>query len=148
MVELIEKFRLTGMRILQYGFDGDPRENWHHPNNHTKNCVVYTGTHDNNTVVGWFTKETTSQQKKNLSKYLGRKIPACNIHWRLIQAAMSSAANTAIIPMQDILGLGENSRMNWPATTAVNWSWRLTKDQITTDITARLRDLTGIYGRD
>ena len=144
---LIEKFHLPGMRIIQYAFDGDPEQNSHHPANHIKNCIVYTGTHDNNTIKGWFTNEATRQQKKNLFRYLGQKIPTSKIHWRLIQLAFDSVANTAIIPMQDVLGLDEKARMNRPAAMKANWSWRLTKNQITPEITTRLRNLTKIYGR-
>jgi 4-alpha-glucanotransferase len=109
--------------------------------------VVYTGTHDNNTSRGWFEKEAKPEEKRRLARYLGREIAAKEVHWELVRLAMMSVANTAIIPMQDILGLGEQSRMNRPAKKDGNWKWRLLPDQLTPSLAERLLEMTEIYGR-
>jgi len=145
--EIIHKFGFPCMRVLQFGFDGDAKKNPHILHNHIENCVVYTGTHDNNTIRGWFSKEAKPKQKKRLFDYLGREVSANQIHWNLIRLAMSSVARIAIIPMQDILGLGEKARMNRPATAKGNWRWRLRPGQITATVAKKLKDLTKIYGR-
>jgi 4-alpha-glucanotransferase len=108
---------------------------------------VYTGTHDNNTVRGWFENETTPQDKQRLFLYLGSKVPAEQLHKALIRLAMMSVANTVIIPMQDILGLGEEARMNRPSTTMGNWGWRLLPNQLTSSHAEMLLELTYTYGR-
>jgi len=145
--EIISKFAFPCMRVLQFGFDGDANKNPHILHNHIENCVVYTGTHDNNTIRGWFSKEAKPKQKKRLFNYLGREVSAKEIHWHLIRLAMSSVARIAIIPMQDVLGLGEKARMNCPATAKGNWRWRLQQGQLTATVARKLKDLTRIYGR-
>jgi len=145
--QIIDKFGFPCMRVLQFGFDGDAKKNPHILHNHIENCVVYTGTHDNNTIRGWFSKEAKPEQKKRLFDYLGRKVSTKEMHWHLIRLAMSSVARIAIIPMQDVLGLGQEARMNRPATTKGNWMWRLRPGQITTAVAGKLGDLTRIYGR-
>jgi len=146
--DLIGKFGFACMRVLQFGFDGDAKKNPHILHNHIENCVVYTGTHDNNTIRGWFGKEAEPEQKKRLFNYLGRKVSAKEIHWLMIRLAMSSVARIAIIPMQDVLGLGREARMNRPATVRGNWRWRLRPGQITTAVAHKLGDLTRLYGRN
>lgn len=147
VIALIEKFQLPCMKILQFAFGGDSVTNSHCLHNHVKNCVVYTGTHDNNTIRGWFEKEAKPKQKKKLFDYLGRKVPASQVHWELIRLAMSSVGNLTIIPIQDVLGLGEQGRMNRPGTVEGNWSWRLRPNQITTPTIRKLAKLTQTYGR-
>lgn len=145
--EFIEKFGLMCMRVLLFAFDGDIAKNLHCPHNHVENSIVYTGTHDNNTIEGWFEKEAKPEQKKKLFDYLGRKVSAGQIHWELIQLAMSSVGRVVIIPMQDVLGLGERARMNRPATVRGNWRWQLLAGQTRAVIARRLGKLTEIYGR-
>jgi len=145
--EAIARLRLASTKVLQFAFEGDSAGNTHCPHNHGRNCVVYTGTHDNNTARGWFRKEATSQQKKRLFEYLGRKVPSALIHQAFIQLAMSSVAKIAIIPMQDVLGLAEQARMNRPATAVGNWSWRLYPGQITASTTKKLARMAETYGR-
>ena len=135
------------MRVLQFGFGGNLARNPHFPANHIKNSIVYTGTHDNNTALGWFTKDATALQKKNLFACLGRKVPAHQINWEFIKLALSSVANLAIIPVQDILGLGEAARMNRPAITRGNWQWRLELGQLTPQISKKIAKLTQISRR-
>jgi len=145
--EIIHKFGFPCMRVLQFGFDGDANKNPHILHNHIENCVVYTGTHDNNTARGWFSKEAKPEQKKRLFDYLGREVSAKEIHWHLIRLAFSSVAGIAIIPMQDVLGLGEKARMNLPGTIKSNWRWRMQPEQLTAPVAKKLKDLTRIYGR-
>ncbi len=146
--EMIGKFGFPCMKVLQFAFDGDFSSNPHILHNHTENCVVYTGTHDNNTARGWFSKEATSGQKRSLFDYLGHRIPANQIHWALARLAMSSVGKIAVIPMQDVLGLGAEARMNRPALSKGNWKWRLRPKQLTPALTKKLRDLSCLYGRD
>ena len=144
--DLMAMFSIPGMRVLQFGFDGDPK-NPHAPAAISEDVVLYTGTHDNNTVRGWFENEASREDKRRLSQYLGREVPAANVHLEVIRLAMMSVANTAIIPMQDILGLGGEARMNKPAKKPGNWRWRLKQDQLTDSIKMQLREMTEIYGR-
>lgn len=143
----IEKHRLMGMRVLQFGLDGNLAQNPHFPANHKKNVVVYTGTHDNNTAVGWFAKDATAAQKNVLFACLGRKVPTGQINWELIKLAFASVANLAIIPVQDILGLGESARMNRPGTIKGNWQWRLGRGQVKPQISKKLAKLTSASHR-
>ncbi len=146
--EVIEKYGLTTMRVLQFAFDGAPSSNPHLPHNHIENCIVYTGTHDNNTTRGWFVKEATRTQKKRLSEYLGQKVSSAQINWQLIRLAMSSVARLSIIPVQDLLGLPGSARMNRPAASKGNWLWRLRPGELSTIVSSKLRKLTQIYARD
>lgn len=139
---LMERLHLRGMRVLLFAFDGDSLRNPHHPCNHTRNSVVYTGTHDTNTVRGWFDREAGTQQKAYLYKCLGREIAAAAVPAELARLAMNSVAELVIIPMQDVLGLGAEARMNRPGTTKNNWTWRLRSDQITPDKIQKLSSLT------
>jgi len=147
--ETMRRYRLPGMRVLLFAFGEDFPNGAFLPHNHVKNCLVYTGTHDNNTIRGWFETEATSETRANLLKYLGDRanVTAERIHWELIRLAMMSVADTAVIPMQDLLGLGTEARMNNPSRPAGNWHWRLGEDPIKPKLTGRLRDMTRIYGR-
>jgi len=145
--EAISKYGLAGMRVLQFGFDGDSTKNPHYPHNHIENCLVYTGTHDNNTTRGWFGTEATPQQKKRLSDYVGHEVSDKTVHHELIRLAMASVAKAAIIPMQDLLGLSAEARMNHPAKTKGNWQWRMQKGQTTAALARELKNITDTYGR-
>ncbi|MEE4363741.1 MAG: 4-alpha-glucanotransferase, partial [Desulfotignum sp.] len=109
--ECMEKFQLPGMRVLQFAFGDDFPNSAFLPHHHVRNCVVYTGTHDNNTIRGWFEQELTDQAKARLQRYMGKHISAENIHRQMIRLAMMSVADTVIIPLQDILGLGPDARL-------------------------------------
>jgi 4-alpha-glucanotransferase len=144
--ELMGRFQLPGMRVLLFAFGGDVAKNSYAPHNHVRDCVVYTGTHDNNTVRGWFDSEATPEDRQRLSRYVGRTATE-NVHWDVIRLALMSVANVVIIPMQDILGLGSDARMNQPATAKGNWAWRLLPGQLGPDTAERLLDMVEIYGR-
>jgi len=145
--EIIHRFELPGMKVLLFAFDEDLPTNPYIPHNLPRKCVLYTGTHDNNTTRGWFEREATPEIKERLFRYLGREVSADRVHWELIRLAMMSVANMVIFPMQDILGLGEEARMNRPATTKGNWQWQLLLEQLTPSIADKLRGMTEIYGR-
>ncbi|MFA7198790.1 MAG: 4-alpha-glucanotransferase [Methanoculleus sp.] len=145
--EMMGHFGFPGMKILTFGFAGDVAKNPHAPHNITKNCVAYTGTHDNNTVRGWFEHETSEEQKNLLFRYIGGSVSADETHRILIRLAMLSPANTVIIPMQDILALGEEARMNRPGTMEGNWEWRLRPEQAGEEGIREFAEVTGIYGR-
>ncbi|KAK2655954.1 hypothetical protein Ddye_009006 [Dipteronia dyeriana] len=147
VVQLRKSIGAPGMVVLQFGFGSDA-ENPHLPHNHECNQVVYTGTHDNDTIRGWW-DSLKHEEKYNVLKYLSIT-EENDIPWALIQASLSSVAQTAIIPMQDILGLGSSARMNIPATQFGNWSWRIPSsmsfDNLETQAT-KLRDMLSMYGR-
>lgn len=145
--EVMNRFGFPGMRILQFAFGEDQPNHPYLPHNFIPNTVVYTGTHDNNTVRGWFENETTSQEKKRIFRYLGREVSSEQLPIELIRLAMMSVANTVIIPVQDVLGLGEEARMNRPSTLSGNWEWRLLPGQLTSSDAELLLDLTETYGR-
>jgi 4-alpha-glucanotransferase len=145
--EVMHHFELPGMKVLLFAFGDDLPTNPYIPHNLPKNCVAYTGTHDNNTIRGWFEGEGTPEDKKRLLRYIGRNIPVEELHWEMIRLLMMSVANTVIFPMQDILGLGGEARMNRPATVEGNWEWRMVADRLTPDLARKLREMTEMYGR-
>ena len=145
--EIMDRYRFPGMKVLMFAFGDDDPMHPFLPHTYPKNCVAYTGTHDNNTLTGWFENEATPEQKKRLFRYLYREPPADEINWEMIRLVMMSVANIAVIPMQDILGLGEDARMNLPATPSGNWRWQLLTEQITPAVEQRLLTMTETYGR-
>lgn len=145
--EVMNHFQLPGMKVLLFAFSPDMPANPYVPHNFLPNCVAYTGTHDNNTVKGWFEEEASLEEKKRLFLYLGREVAAEKLSWELIRLLMMSVANTVIIPMQDILGLGAEARMNFPSKRGGNWEWRLLPEQITPFLVDTLKEVTEIYGR-
>jgi len=145
--KVVEHFAFPGMKVLLFAFGEDYPTNPHLPHTYEKNCVVYTGTHDNNTVRGWFRTEARNENKRRVLDYLGRKVSEQEIHWEFIRLAMMSVGNMVIIPMQDVLGLGEEARMNRPATRKGNWKWRLLPEQLTSSLAEKLSDITENYGR-
>ncbi|TWT39959.1 4-alpha-glucanotransferase [Phycisphaerae bacterium RAS1] len=152
---LREKHGLPGMRILQCAFGDDDGCRYHQPHAYPHASVVYTGTHDNDTVVGWWrsaAKHAKPSRKGHLSepdralRYLAASSPR-DIHWHMIRAALASPAATAIVPTQDLLGLDSRGRMNVPAIASGNWEWRMTEGALSPELAARLRDLSEAYGR-
>jgi 4-alpha-glucanotransferase len=146
--ELMKKFHLPGMRILVFAFDDSLPRNSYALHNHIPDCVVYTGTHDNNTVRGWFMEETSDADKRRIYDYLGREVRAEEIHWEFIRLAMMSVANTVIFPLQDILGLDSSHRMNTPATLEGNWKWRMVSGQIIPELREKFRHLMYLFRRE
>lgn len=141
---LRDRFGFPGMKILHFAFGSGP-SNPYLPFNFERNCLVYTGTHDNNTTVGWF--ETIQDwERDGLMQYIGHVSPD-GIHWDLIRLALSSIADAAIFPLQDVLGLGTNARMNSPGLPSGNWGWRYREDSLQHELSDRLRQLTQTFGR-
>lgn len=140
---LRDDFNLPGMKILQFAFDGH-NDNPYLPMNYTRNCVAYTGTHDNDTTLGWF-ESLGDAERQRIYDYLGWSTMA--MPNALIHAAMASVANLAIIPMQDILKLGSADRMNTPGTTEGNWRWRFDWSQLSGDKVSYLAHLISMFGR-
>ena len=141
---LRDQFAFPGMKILQFAFDSDAG-NPYLPFMYNANTVVYTGTHDNDTTVGWFNARSPEEQQK-VWRYLGCG-DAHDIHWQLVRLAFGSVSNQAIVPLQDVLGLDTRSRMNAPGHAIGNWGWRYEHDALTHEVSDRLRDLTELYGR-
>lgn len=140
---LRDSFDLPGMKILQFAF-GDDSRNPYLPCNYQKNSVVYTGTHDNDTTLGWF-EGLNDGEKQRIYDYLGwSSLPMPSA---LIHAAFGSVANLAVIPMQDILKLGSPDRMNTPGTTEGNWRWRFEWSQLTDDKAGHFAHLVRLFGR-
>jgi 4-alpha-glucanotransferase len=152
---LRERFRYPGMSILQFAFGADGQANTFQPHTYPHERVVYTGTHDNDTTLGWWSSsgegdstrsaDDVARERDYALRYLasdGREM-----NWTLIRTALASVANTALIPMQDVLGLGSEARMNLPGRQSGNWGFRFSKDQITPEMTHRLRALVDLYQR-
>lgn len=148
---LRDRFEFPGMRILQFAFGTDPKAKAFRPHNFKPNCVAYTGTHDNDTTVGWFNSKpgrdstrsgaAIKKERKTVLNYVKKK-NGDDIHWDMIKLALLSKANTSIVPIQDIMGLGSEARMNLPGRPGGNWQWRFTWDMLTDDMCRRLHALT------
>jgi len=145
--EFRDKLGLPGMKILLFTFDGDVGKSIYAPHNYITNCICYTGTHDNNTAVGWYRQDADERTKKNLDAYTGMTVDETNVHKVLTRLAYASIAQTVIVPMQDILGLDEQERMNKPSTVVNNWEWRLLPEEVTNDIATQLAAWADLYGR-
>ena len=143
------------MAVLQFAFGTDPQSPTFRPHNYPREVVAYTGTHDNDTTVGWWSskgmgdstrsEEDMRREREFAMQYLntdGRQI-----QWTFIRALEASVADTVLIPMQDVLGLGTEARMNQPATLGGNWSWRCRREALTPEIAERLRELAQLYDR-
>jgi len=142
VIELRDQFNLPGMKILQFAFTGPDNEFL--PHNYPSHCVTYTGTHDNDTARGWY--ESTPEHERDFARrYL--ESDGSNFPWELSRAAWSSVAVYAIAPMQDLLGLGTEARMNFPSKLGGNWSWRLLPDDLSQDLQDRIRELNYLYLR-
>jgi 4-alpha-glucanotransferase len=143
---LRDQFQLPGMRILQFAFDGHP-DNPYLPQNYVPNTVVYTGTHDNTTTRAWF-EALPENQRRNVWNYLKRPAGTIDeVTWELIRLAWSSVAGLAMVPLQDLLNLGAEARMNLPGSAAGNWRWRCTDEMLSTPVWDRLRALTASSNR-
>lgn len=144
VLKLVKKTGYPGMKILQFAFDSR-EESDYLPHNYTCNSVVYTGTHDNDTTMGWF--DTLNRKDKAFAKRYLNITSRKDVHWEFIRAALASVSDTAIIPMQDYLGLGAEARMNIPSTLGNNWKWRMPDGQLTDELAEKIRAMTKLYGR-
>ena len=144
VIALRDQFEFPGMKVLHFAFNSGT-DNAFLPFNYVHNCVVYTGTHDNDTTIGWFEK-LSDEQKGDVWRHMGFISP-WGIHWDLIRLAMGSIANQVIIPLQDILGLDGYARMNYPSTPEGNWAWRYWEGALTEELSDRLKTMTQTFGR-
>jgi len=142
------------MAILQFAFGNDPHAPDFKPHNYSRNLVAYTGTHDNDTTAGWWagtdehstrSADEIEREREHSRRYLGTD--GNEPHWAFVRAVLASVADTAIVPAQDLLGLGSEARMNRPGTLSGNWRWRLAPGQLTGEIAHRLAAMTEIYDR-
>jgi 4-alpha-glucanotransferase len=137
-------FHLPGMKILQFAFGG-ASDHKYLPHNYERDCVVYTGTHDNDTTRGWYEHGARHEEKDLVRRYVGRD--GRDVSWDLIRVAFASVADTALVPLQDVLSLGAEARMNQPGRPMGNWGWRFEEGALTADLAQRLRGVTEPYGR-
>lgn len=145
VVALRDGFGFPGMKILQFAFSSTPADAFL-PHNYPRNCVVYTGTHDNDTTLGWW-QAATPDERRMVQRYFSAPISDVTVSWEFIRAVMGSVADTAVVPLQDVLALDTTARMNYPGRPAGNWSWRFAFEQITPALIEHLHDLAFIYGR-
>jgi len=156
VVCLMEQLGYPGMAVLQFAFADASSASDFLPHNYIRNQLVYTGTHDNNTTIGWWTDtdtrdSTRTAQEVNEERAFALKYLATNgvdMHWTLIRTVFASVANLAIVPLQDLLGLGSEARMNLPARPDGNWRWRYLREMITPEVVERLKEMTTLYGRE
>ncbi|MCH5248785.1 MAG: 4-alpha-glucanotransferase [Lachnospiraceae bacterium] len=144
VLRLVKKTGYPGMKIMQFAFDSREAGDYL-PHNYTRNCVVYTGTHDNDTILGWL-QALNRRDKAFAKKYLNTN-KSKGLHWEFIRAAMASIADTCIIPMQDYLGLGAEARINIPSTLGLNWKWRMLPGAFDEKLALRIRKMTKLYFR-
>lgn len=143
--KMLKQSKYPGMKVLQFAFDTD-EENDYLLHNFTKNSVAYAGTHDNDTIIGYMTKTAPRKTRKRAREYL-RLTRKEGYNWGFMKAVWSSSSDTAIVTMQDLLGLGNEARMNFPSTTKDNWQWRAKPDYITDELTEKVKYYTGLYQR-
>ncbi len=155
-VEALRKsFGFPGMSLLQFAFGTDPQGPSFRPHNYSHDLVAYTGGHDNDTTLGWWrsagvgestrTEDEIREEHDFTRTYLGFQNDEVN--WVFIRAVLASVANTAMVPLQDVLGLGSGARMNLPGTVSGNWKWRYMRDSLTKDLREKLLALTRLYDR-
>ena len=134
------------MKVLQFAFDSREESNYL-PHCYPHNCVVYTGTHDNDTIRGWYESLKPADKQMAVRYMNSKRTPESEIHWDFIRLALASVADLAVIPLQDYLGLGSEARLNTPSTLGSNWTWRMKKDAFTPDIREKCRSMAQLYGR-
>ena len=152
---LRQKLGFPGMAVLQFAFGSGTADSEFLPHNYSRNLLVYTGTHDNDTTVGWWNStgegdstrrpEEVQREREFVLKYLG--VDGSEIHWAFIRAVLASVAKLAMVPLQDVLGLESYARMNLPARPDGNWQWRFVSEMLTKSIQERMKELTVLYGR-
>jgi len=147
VTEVMREFGLPGMLVLQFAFGEGFGDNPYAPHNHTRGDFVYTGTHDNNTVRGWFEEELDPRGKELLARYLGHRPVKERVHRDLVRMAFQSVAGVSIVPLQDFLGLDARARLNTPSTTSGNWLWRARAEDLSDGLGKKILSLTALTGR-
>lgn len=145
---LRDEFNLPGMKVLQFAFGNNVSDSPHGPHHHAANYFSYTGTHDNNTTKGWFRLDADKVIQSNLTLYTGQQITEHNVHEAFNRLVYASVAKTAIVPMQDLLGLDETARMNTPGSVDDNWQWQMLPDAITPELEEKIKKQMEVFGRD
>lgn len=146
VLKLVKDTGFPGMKVLEFAFDSR-EESDYLPHNYTTNCVVYTGTHDNNTIRGWYEEMDEADRQLSVDYMNNAHTPGGEIHWDFVRLALSSVAKLAVIPVQDYLGLGGEARINTPSTLGENWRWRMLSGEITDEIAVKCRKMAKLYGR-
>jgi malto-oligosyltrehalose synthase/4-alpha-glucanotransferase len=145
--ELRNEFDFPGMKVLQFAFGDELPDSLYIPHNYQENYLVYTGTHDNNTTVGWYNQDANKSIRRQIQQYTGQAVKAKNVHEVLSRVAFASTARIAILPVQDVLGLDETARMNNPASAKDNWDWRLPEGELDITMAEKLMEWTKMYNR-
>lgn len=145
--EVMARFGFPGMKVLLFAFGDDFPRGPYLPHNYPPRCLAYTGTHDTNTLLGWFQEEATPEQRERVYKYIGRKVSPEMVSQELIRILYASVAEVVIVPIQDFLGLGSSARINRPSTSKGNWRWRLRPSDLGDGLSPWLKDLVWTYGR-
>jgi len=145
--ETMIRLNLPGTKVLLFAFENDDPDHPYLPHNYSKNCMACTGTHDTNTIKGWFEDDASERERERLFRYIGEKVSSETVNWKSIQIQMVSAADMVIFPLQDIIGQGSSCRMNIPGARKDNWQYRFTYNQVTQTMIERLGEMTVIYGR-
>ena len=145
--DLMHDFSLPGMKVLHFAFGNDMAQSGYVPHHHIPNAVVYTGTHDNNTTLGWYQKDLKAADRKRLAAYLQRDLTDDNVSQELTRTAFSSVCQLAIIPMQDFLNLGSEAIMNRPSTPSGNWAWRMAEGAASVSLARTVKKLNQLYDR-
>jgi 4-alpha-glucanotransferase len=146
--EVMRHYDFPGMKVLLFAFGEDDPRHIYLPHMYESDSIVYSGTHDNNTVRGWFEEEASPEARARFMRYVGREVPVEQAGWEMIRLGMMSVSTLAVFPVQDLLDMGSEARMNDPARHTGNWQWRLMPGQMTGEMWTRLRDLTVTYGRE
>lgn len=146
VLKLVKDTGFPGMKVLEFAFDSR-EESDYLPHNYTQNCVVYTGTHDNNTIRGWYEDLSTEDRQLSIDYMNNGNTLREEIHWDFIRLALASVARLAVIPVQDYLGLGVPARINEPSTLGKNWRWRMLSGEITEELAEKCRKIARLYGR-
>lgn len=146
VLKLVKDTGFPGMKVLEFAFDSR-EESDYLPHNYTTNCVVYTGTHDNNTIRGWYEEMDEADRQLSVDYMNNAHTPEDEIHWDFVRLALSSVAKLAVIPVQDYLGLGGEARINTPSTLGENWRWRMLSGEISDEIAVKCRKMAKLYGR-
>lgn len=145
VLALRDSFNLPGMRVLQFALVADTSSNFL-PHNYVRNTVAYSGTHDNDTTIGWF-KSLNAGEREQVQAYIGKELNEGNVAWEVSRLLMMSVADTIVLTMQDLLGLDTSARMNYPGKPDGNWQWRFALESVTPEIQKNLRQMTRTYGR-
>ncbi len=135
------------MAVALFAFGGGMRDNPHIPHNYRRELTAYTGTHDNNTIEGWYSEDASEDERRTFRKYTGRSADGESAADAVIRLVLSSVAERAVVPLQDYLGLGSEGRMNTPSVPSGNWEWKARQEHLSGELSGRMANLAAIYGR-